>query len=85
MPAPIDRIPPIVSLYQSNFLGQIFGNFFPVFFIGGLFLVIKWLLTRSWDRHFAIGWAVATLLGIFIMQLARSPFSEAFANFLFRL
>lgn len=85
MPAPIDRIVPIVSLYQSNILGQIFGVFFPIFFIGGVFLLIKWLLTKSWDRHFAISWAVATLLGMGLMQLAKSPFSEAFANFLFSL
>lgn len=85
MPAPIDRIIPIVSLYQTNILGHIFGAFFPVFFIGGAFLLVKWLLNRSWDRQFAILWGVAVILGMGIMQLARSPASETFANLLFSL
>jgi hypothetical protein len=73
MPAPVDRIPAIVSLYQNNILGDVLGPFVPVLFIGGAFLVVKWLLTRSWDRPFAIVWAVMVVVGAAAMYVARTP------------
>ncbi len=73
MPAPIDRIPAIVGLYENNILGDILGPFVPLVVIGGAFLVVKWLLTRSWDRPFAIAWAIMVLVGTVAMYVARTP------------
>ena len=73
MPAPIDRIPAIVGLYQHNILGDVFGPFVPCVVIGGAFLVFKWLLTRSWDRPFAIVWAIMVIVGSISMFVARTP------------
>ena len=85
MPAPIDRIAPILALYQDNLLGLVFGPFVPIFIIGGGFLLVKWLLTHSWDRHFAIAWGIAVVLGTAIIHLARSPASDMVSNLLLRL
>jgi hypothetical protein len=84
IPAPLDRIDAIRNLYSGTVWGTIFGPFFASLVIGLLFLVVKWLLTRSWDRWYARGYAGLVVAGALTMQLATSQVWDQFASFLLR-
>jgi len=53
--AATDRIPAIVSLFDRTIWGTTFGPFFPPLVVGALLLIVKWALTRSFDRYFRRG------------------------------
>src|SRR5512142_307539 len=82
IPAAIDRIDAIQSLYRNTIWGTIFGPFFSMLVIGFFFLVVKRLLTRSWDRRFALGYAALVVAGALTMRLATSTPWNHFASFL---
>jgi hypothetical protein len=84
IPAAIDRIDPIQSLYRGTVWGTIFGPFFSMLMVGLCFLVVKCLLTRSWDRWFAMGYAGLVVTSALIMQLATMSAWDHFASFLLR-
>ena len=84
MPAPIDRMDAIQNLYMGTMWGTIFGPFFSTLVIGLFFLLVKWVLTRSWDRWFAMGYACLVVASALIMPLARSSAWDRFASFLLR-
>jgi uncharacterized membrane protein len=64
LPAAIDRFEPIYGLYGGTVWEKAIGPHLSVFVIAALLLVVKWLVTRSFDRWFAIAYGsmVASLL-----------------------
>ena len=82
MAAATDRIGVVHGLYAESVWGRVFGPFFPVLVIGAAFLGIKALLTRSFDRHFAVGYAALAIVSALIMQIATTDVWFRFASFL---
>jgi small basic protein len=70
IPAAIDRIDAIQSLYRGTMWGTIFGPFFSMLVIGLFLLLVKRLVTGSWDRWLAMGYAGLVIASALIMQLA---------------
>lgn len=76
MTAALFRIPfirnPLVSeMHGSNF--AVFAPWIPMLILGLLLGLAKWLMTRSWDRYFALGWtsiASVCLLQVFVVSTA---------------
>ena len=84
IPAALDRIDALSSLYRNTFLGPIFGPFLVSLILGAIFLVARWALTRKLDRYYAIGWAGLVIASIGIMRLATTQAWDRFATFLLR-
>jgi hypothetical protein len=84
IPAALDRIAVISSLYRHTVWGTIFGPFFSSLVIGAGFLVVKWALTRSFDRYYAIGWAGLVVVSAGIMKLTTTQVWDSIASFLLR-
>ena len=84
IPAAVDRIDAIRSLYSGTVWGTIFGPFFGSLVIGLFFLIVKWLLTRSWDRWYAVGYAGLVVASALIMRLATTSAWDHFTTFLLR-
>jgi small basic protein len=84
MPAAVSRIDSINALYHGTAWETVFGPFFGTLAIGAFFLAMKWLLTRSLDRWFAIGYAGLVVSSALIMQLASTRAWDHFASFLLR-
>jgi hypothetical protein len=84
IPAALDRIDWMSSLYRQTVWGTIFGPFFSALVIGAVFLVVKWALTRSFDRYFAMGWAGLVVASAGIMRLATTQAWDSIAGFLLR-
>lgn len=82
--AALDRIGPLTNLYSHTVFGAIFGPFFAPTVIGAAFLLVKWALTRSFDRSFAVGFAVLAVVGPIVMKLATTQAWDGFASFLLR-
>jgi hypothetical protein len=82
MPAAVSRIDSINALYHGTAWETVFGPFFGTLAIGAFFLAMKWLLTRSLDRWFAIGYAGLVVSSALIMQLATTRAWDHFASFL---
>jgi hypothetical protein len=80
--AATDRITGLSALYDESIWGRLFGPFFPALVIGAMFLVVKWLLTRSFDRYLAAGYAALIAADAMIMALAPSEAWGRFAAFL---
>jgi hypothetical protein len=80
--AATDRITGLSALYGASVWGRVFGPFFPALLIGALFLAVKWLLTRSFDRWYAVGYAALVAANAMIMALAPSEVWGRFAAFL---
>jgi hypothetical protein len=84
IPAATDRITGLPDFYAASTWGAWFGPFLTALIIGTLFLVAKSLLTRSFDRWFATGFAVLIVVDVFIMRLAPTDAWGQFAAFLVR-
>ena len=82
IPAALDRIDAISSLYRQTIWGTIFGPFFSALVIGAVFLVVKWALTGKFDRWYAMGYAGLVLADAFIIKLATTNAWDQFASFL---
>ena len=82
--AATDRIGAITNLYAHTVWGAIFGPFFTTAVIGAAFLLVKWALTRSFDRAYAVGYAVFVVAGPLILKLATTSVWDGFASFLLR-
>jgi hypothetical protein len=83
--AATDRIPALLSLFEQTVWGTTFGPFFPPLLCGALLLVIKWALTRSFDRYFAMVWAGLVVADAGIMKLATTHTWDGIASFLLRI
>lgn len=84
IPAATDRITGLPDLYAASVWGALFGPFFIALIVGTLFLVAKSLLTRSFDRWFATGFAVLIIVDAFTVRLAPTDAWGQFAAFLAR-
>jgi hypothetical protein len=82
MSAAISRIDFLNALYHGTVWETVFGPFFWTLVVGMFFLVIKWLLTRSLDRWFALGYTGLVAANALIMQLATTTAWDRFASFL---
>lgn len=80
--AAVDRYIPLVTLYQHTIFGAIWGPYFFAVIYGLLFLVIHFILTRSFDRYFAISWAIFSVIGVFVMRFATTSVWDGIATFL---
>ncbi|MGR8950883.1 MAG: hypothetical protein ACU83V_00490 [Gammaproteobacteria bacterium] len=84
IPAAVSRIDAISALYRGTFWETLFGPFFGTLIVGALFLLIKCLLTRAWDRWLAAGFAGLVLTSALIMKIAKTSAWDQFASFLLR-
>jgi hypothetical protein len=84
MSAAVSRIDVISGLYRGTVWENVFGPFFATLLIGALFLAIKWRLTGSLNRWFAMGYAGLAASSALIMQLATTPAWDRFVSFLLR-
>jgi hypothetical protein len=84
IPAATDRITGLPNLYAATTWGALFGPFFTALIVGTLFLVAKSLLTRSFDRWFATGFAMLIVVDVSIMRLAPTDAWGQLAAFLVR-
>lgn len=80
MPAALDRIDPIKSLYIGTVWGNIFGPFFSMLVLGLVLLIVNWILFRKLDRWLAIGYGGLVLASILMMQLATSGIWDKFVT-----
>ena len=71
-PAGFFRIPYIVGPIMAAF-HTIFAPWVPMLVLGVFLVLIKWLMTRTWDRYFMVGFAgifVTCVLQIFVANSA---------------
>ena len=67
-PAGFFRIPSISGPLMGS-IHNIFAPWVPMLILGVVLVLVKWLLTRTWDRYFALGFAgmvLACLLQVFV-------------------
>lgn len=84
VPAAVSRIDPINALYHETVWEAVFGPFFATLVVGAFLLAMKWLLTRSLNRWFAMGYAGLVVSSALIIQLATTQAWDHFASFLLR-
>ncbi len=84
IPAALDRIDAIRLLYAQTVWGAIFGPFFSSVVIGAVLFVVKWALTRKFDRYYAIGLAGLGIAAAGIMKLATTGVWDVIATFILR-
>jgi hypothetical protein len=84
MPAAVSRIDVISNLYHDTVWERAFGPFFATLVVGMLFLIMKWLLTRSLNRWFVLGYAGLVISSALILQLATTNAWDRFASYLLR-
>jgi hypothetical protein len=84
MSAAVSRIDAISGLYRGTIWESVFGPFFATLLVGAFLLVVKWRLTGSLNRWFAMGYVGLVASSALIMQLATTPAWAHFAGFLLR-
>jgi hypothetical protein len=84
MSAAVSRIDAISDLYRGTVWESLFGPFFSTLAIGAFLLVIKWGLTRSFSRPFALGYAGLVAANVGIIQLATTSAWDGIASYLLR-
>jgi len=82
IPAAVSRIGPLSALYQGTLWEALFGPFFATLVIGLCLVVLKWRLTGSLNRYFALGYATLAVSSALIMQLATTEAWDRFAGYL---
>lgn len=80
--AAADRYDPLVTLYRNNIFGDIFGPYFFVVMFGLLLLIIRYALTRSFDRYFALCCIFLSLFGVCVIRFATTSVWDRIATFL---
>lgn len=71
-PAGFFRIPSITGPIMAT-IHSIFAPWVPMLILGVLLILIKWLMTRTWDQYFMVGFAgiiVACVLQFFVANSA---------------
>lgn len=67
-PAGFFRIPAITGLIMAN-IHTIIAPWVPMLVLGALLLLLKWAMTRSWDRYLAVGFVgvvIACVIQFFV-------------------
>ena len=80
MTAALSRIDVVRLLYDHTVWAIIFGPYFAPLVIGAILLVVKWALTRKFDRYYAIGWVGLVVAGAAVMRLATTAMWERIAT-----
>ena len=80
--AAISRIDFITLLYQGTVWQRLFGPFFGMLVLGGVFLGASWLVNRRLDYWYAGGYAVLIWGAALAIALAQTPFWDAIALWL---
>jgi len=70
-PAGFFRIPAVSGLVMGT-VHTIFAPWIPMLVLGALFVVIKWAMTKSWDRYFAAGFGAIVLACVLQFFIANS-------------
>ena len=78
----IARIASLNALYQGTALEPIFGPSLGMLMLGATLLVVKWALSRTIDRAYAIGYVVLASTQLLAIQFARTAMWDRFASFL---
>jgi hypothetical protein len=82
IPAAVSRIGPLSDLYTGTVWETVVGPFLWTLVLATALLVTKCVLTRSFDRWLAVGYAVLVASSLLIMQLARTTAWDWFAGLL---
>ena len=82
MPAAMDRIDAVRELYSKTFLYSIWGPFFSTLVIGTVVFILMCVLSRCFDRWFAIGLSSLFLIFAVATQLTTSSAWGWFADLL---
>ncbi len=61
------RIPLVNSIFGLHLWVALFG---PVTALGGLFLLVRWAMTRSFEREFAAGYAALVAVTLIVSRMA---------------
>jgi len=80
MPPPLFRIEPVRTLFMDSLPGRVFGPFAPALVLGLIFLLVKWVLFRRFDRWLATGWAALVTSGALLMLIAQTGWWDRFAS-----
>jgi hypothetical protein len=81
--AATDRIA-VLHFYQGGTWEYLLGPMLPILILGALFLIVRWSLTRRFDKWYGLGYAGLVLTAPLIMVLARSQTWDRFATVLLR-
>ena len=76
------RIDLLNILYIGTIWERLFGPFLMTLVIGLLLLIMRFALTRSLDRSFAIGLGILMVADVCIMQIAPTAAWDRFASML---
>ncbi len=67
------RIEAVNAVYQGTVWERVFGPFLIVLIVGAVLVFLKWALTRTFDKWFAISYAVIFAAFLLTIQIARTP------------
>jgi uncharacterized membrane protein YuzA (DUF378 family) len=82
--AATDRIPTMMRWYGEDPMKYFLGPAVPILIVGAFFLIVRWLLTRRFDRWYALGYAGLFMAAPLIMDLSRSRAWDRIGAFLLR-
>lgn len=80
--AAVARIDPLNALYEGTALQTIFGPLLWTVALATLLLVVKWLITGSFDRWFAIGYACLVGSDLLVWRIANTEAWDRLATLL---
>jgi hypothetical protein len=78
--AAVARIGPLNALYEGTVLQTIFGPDMWTLVLATLLLVVKWFITRSFDRWFAIGYGCLVASHLLVWWVANTDAWERLAT-----
>jgi Na+/citrate or Na+/malate symporter len=82
--APLDRIDAVRNIFANTIFYTIWGPFFSALLIGSILFIVRYSLTKSFDRYFALGLAGLFLAFGVMMQIAITSAWDNFASALIR-
>jgi hypothetical protein len=80
IPAAVARIGPLNALYEGTVWQTIFGPFLWTLVIATVLLVVKWLVTESFDRWFAIAYGCLVASYLLVWRVATTDAWDWFAT-----
>ena len=74
------RGPSLAAVRGTNF--AVSAPWLPMLALGLLLLLVKWLMTRSWDRYFTLGWAGIASACVLLAFVSNTAAWDHFASWL---